>query len=385
MLPTTIRDSQLYRGNAPYSVRGVCSPNERTLALISTCGANSVRVYSLVGAGLSEFLAHALTLKVTVLVGLHVPKAHVWSDPTHVQSLIQTHLVTVTAFRDHPSVLGWCVGNELERTFSGPQETLWSGLNRVVSAVKACDPNHIVTTAVTTVGLATKIPLLVSRCPSIDVLSVNVYGSAPVLAASLTAAGWTRPYLVGELGPRGPWECDRTSWSAVIEPSDQTKAQQYALHYTTAVQVKQCIGSYVFLWGHKDEVTRTWFGLVLPDTCEPLATMDQMVKLWSRHLTTPQVRAPVILTCTITPVTADKEVIVRRGSRIRAQCTTNMVARCTWKLRLDSVSSIETLATAEGLDVWLTVPTTPGAYRVYVEARHRDGKAATMNVPILVT
>lgn len=68
--------------------------------------------------------------------------------------------------------------------------------------------------------------------------------------------GSTKPFMVTQFGAPGHWESSKTSWGAPVEMTSTAKANWYAQGY---------LGSYVFIWGHKQEATATWYGMFLAD------------------------------------------------------------------------------------------------------------------------
>ena len=70
-----------------------------------------------------------------------------------------------------------------------------------------------------------------------------------------------------------------------------------------------CLGSYAFTWGHKQEATATWFGLLLPDG-DKLGPVDTLTRLWSGH-------APAALCPTISSLTVDGDAQAAPGGTVR--------------------------------------------------------------------
>ena len=71
--------------------------------------------------------------------------------------------------------------------------------------------------------------------------------------------------MVTEWGPLGFWEVGKTDWGAPIEQNSTEKARHYLGGYQNFILPalpRQALGSYVFLWGQKQERTPTWFSMV---------------------------------------------------------------------------------------------------------------------------
>mgnify|MGYP006899825840 CR=1 FL=1 len=100
--------------------------------------------------------------------------------------------------------------------------------------------------------------------------------------------------------------------------SSTAKAKHYAEGYRKAVGSQEglCLGSYAFLWGHKQETTATWFGMFLEDGSR-LGAVDAMTELWSGK--PPADPAPVV-----EPLVIEGEPCVDPG----AACRTGERYRC---------------------------------------------------------
>jgi hypothetical protein len=95
---------------------------------------------------------------------------------------------------------------------------------------------------------------------------------------------WKKPYAITEWGPYGHWQRPYTEWNAPMEESSSEKANSYEHNYTQVIlkDKTHCLGSYVFLWGQKQEITHTWYGMFSKST-EGLESesVGVMHRLWS--------------------------------------------------------------------------------------------------------
>jgi hypothetical protein len=98
---------------------------------------------------------------------------------------------------------------------------------------------------------------------TIDLLCINTYGGLATLPRTIRQSGWDGAYLVTEWGPTGHWEGLQTIWKSPIEETSSEKAAVYKSRYEYGIENdrQKCLGSYVFLWGQKQERTPTWYGV----------------------------------------------------------------------------------------------------------------------------
>ena len=191
-------------------------------------------------------------------------------------------------YRRHPALLMWGLGNEMEG--SGDNPIIWRTVNEIAKVAKSEDPDHPTMTVIAEAG-GRKISQFMSLCPDVDVLGINSYAGLATLPKRLADAGFNRPYVITEFGPPGPWEVRKTTWGAPVEPTSTEKARRYLDQHSHSVagQSGRCLGSYAFLWGHKQEATATWFGMFLPSG-ERLGAVDAMTFAWTDRW--PANRAP---------------------------------------------------------------------------------------------
>ena len=379
---------RLDRGGEAYFIKGV-GGSER-LELARSLGANSVRTWGADGA--EAVLDEAESLGMTVCVGLWLahPNTYVdYADPDAVNAQVEQTVAAVRRLKDHPALLMWGVGNEMEGDGSDPK--LWKALEKTAAAVKAEDPDHPTMTALAG-SSERKTRALDQFCPSIDLVGLNAYGSAPRAAERYREAGGTRPFVMTEFGPEGPWEVAKTPWGSRVEPTSTAKAATYRAGYEGSVEGQPlCVGSYAFLWGNKQETTATWFGMFLPDG-SPLAAAQAMSEIWTGR--PPADRCPTIAVPTLSKTDG-----VMPGETLRASVEAvdpeGGPLQVEWVLRSDggvltngAVRQAEEqefpdLVAGDGLTAEVTAPAA-GTYRLFAYVRDLAGHAAVANVPLRV-
>ncbi len=383
---------QLLRGGEPYFIRG--AGGSGSLEQLAAAGANSVRTWGGdVGALLDE--AHALGMTVTAGIWLgHERHGFDYNDDEQVAVQLEEARQVVLRYRDHPALLLWGVGNEMEGFDDGDNPAIWRAVNDVAAMIKELDPNHP-TMTVTAFVHGERIEFLHRRSPAVDIHGVNAYGGAQVVPYFLRDGGATKPFVLTEFGPVGPWEMPSTDWGAPYEQTSTEKARFYRESYEKGVKAAagMALGSYAFFWGHKMEGTQTWFGMLLDDGSQT-GVVDTMTEIWSG-------RPPANLAPTAEPIRVEGPARVEPGQNVEVSTVLedpeSSDLRVEWVLRPESGEYQTggdyrpTLPAVEGtiLDgradgATVRMPDAPGPYRLFVYAWDDTGKAATANVPLLV-
>jgi hypothetical protein len=271
---------ELMRAGKPYFIKGV--GGEASKELLVKCGGNSFRTWGAEGIGGQLDEAQKLGLSVTVGIWLgHKRHGFDYHDARSVQDQFDRARAAVLRYRNHPALLMWGIGNEMENYEPAGDPAVYKAIEDIAAMIKKEDPNHPTMTVFAEVG-GDKIPLLHKFCPDIDVLGINTYAGGESVAARYRQAGGTKPFVITEFGPPGVWEIKKNPWGAVPELSSTEKADWYRRTYVGSVSGGKgmCLGSYVFAWGFKREASATWYGMFLPDGTK-LAAVDTMSELWS--------------------------------------------------------------------------------------------------------
>ena len=219
------------------------------------------------------------------------------------------------------------------------------------------------------------------------------------LPEAITASGWKKPYIVTEFGPRGHWEVAKTPWGLPLEDTSTEKAEFYLKAYRHAIDdTAQCLGSYVFLWGQKQEKTHTWYGMFLPEG-NPLGAVDAIAEAWTGK--PPANRAPRIGRIAVEGEPPVRYLTAAPGANLRCNVDASdpdgdrLTIR--WDLRRDvsdnasrggdrepATPPIEGAVAGEGARATVRIPAAPGNYRLFVYAIDAGGAAATANLPLQV-
>ncbi|RYY12378.1 MAG: DUF4434 domain-containing protein, partial [Chitinophagaceae bacterium] len=244
---------QLIRGGKPFFVNG--AGGGRFPERIRAYGGNSIRTWGTRDAG--KVLDSAQKYGLTVLMGLDVARERHgfdYDNPEAVKKQLEAIRAEVMKYKDHPALLAWGIGNELNLHYKNTK--VWDAVNDISKMVHELDPNHPTSTVLAGIN-KDLVDLLKQKTTDIDFLGINVYASLLTLPATLQTVGWEGAYMVTEWGPTGHWEGLSTSWKSPIEETSSEKASVYKMRYEYSVQrdVKKCLGSYVFLWGQKQERT----------------------------------------------------------------------------------------------------------------------------------
>ena len=388
---------ELRRAGKPFFVKGAGGTNR--FDQLAAAGANSVRTW---GADNLEPLldeAHRNGLAVTVGIWLRHEGDEgeggkfSYENPQMVQAQLQLVRKAVLRYKDHPAVLMWGIGNEMEGYGDGDHPVIWKHVNEAARLAKSLDTNHPVMTVIVELG-GKRIQSVNQYCPDVDIVGINTYAGASSIATRYAALKPAKPYLIAEFGPPGFWEVGKTAWGAPIEPTSPEKAESYRRAYLGSIQQQPCcLGSYAFFWGNKQECTATWFGMFLPDGTKVNA-LDTMTELWTGK--PPQAACPVIKE--LKPAGSTR---LNPGEplkiRLVAVDPANRPFRVRWVVQPEQTRTLgagreepllpelrSAIQNGDERGCEITAPQNAGGYRVFAYV-HNDAGASVGNVPFQVT
>lgn len=383
---------QLLRGGEPYYIKGVGGIDY--LEQAKEYGANSFRTWSTENA--KEQLDKAHELGMTVCLGFwaqHERHGFDWSNEIGVKLQLEAFSKVVDEVKDHPALLMWAVGNEVDLFYTNFD--VWKHINDIALMIKEKDPYHPVTTVTAGLDVA-EVKLIQKYAPSLDLLGVNTYGGLDFAIESLPYYGWDKPYMITEWGPNGHWESPTTDWGIPIEQTSTEKAKSYKERYEMIFEDSEdCLGSYVFLWGFKQETTSSWYGLFLKDGTQT-SVMDILIEKWSGKK--PDNLAPDLNSFTINSKNAYQSVKVDKRSQMEVEIDAFDPNNDKLSYHIEIVpESTDTKAggdyeeapTAVFQKIYSTnkfnikAPSKSGSYRLFVVIKDGE-KGATANIPFLV-
>lgn len=275
-----------------FKVNGAGGGNN--LKALHEAGGNSIRTW---GSNRGkELLDSAHKYNIMVAMGLGMAQelhGFNYDDTAAVNKQYRRNIAAVEELMNHPNLLCWVVGNELNlsSTRRPVNPKVYDALKDIVDYIHKEDSNHPVTT--TFAGASKKhIEVALEHCPDLDFVSVQVYGGLENMPNMIKATGITKPFAITEYGPYGHWERPHTEWGREIEETSAEKAsglynriQKGIVNDPTGL----CLGGYAFLWGQKQERTPTWYGMFLK-TGESTAIVDELTRYWTGEY--PANRAP---------------------------------------------------------------------------------------------
>ena len=387
---------QLHLNGEPFYIKGA-GLSGGGMEVLATHGANSLRTWSTDNG--KEVLDQAEALGLKVMMGIWVGlerHGFDYDDEAAVTEQLEQIRQDVIALKDHPALIIWGIGNELNHLSENPK--VWNAVNDIAKMIKEVDPNHLTTTSLAMMERET-VELIAERAPDLDFISTQMYAAIDVLPRLLEESTYDGPLLVTEWGATGYWEVGETAWGAPIENHSSKKADLYLSRYQNAIASQaQVMGSYVFLWGQKQERTPTWFGMF---TAEGNVTesVDAMHYAWNG--TWPENRTPRLNDFTLDGRRSTDNIRLTAGEAYAAEVDItdpdNDALTYRWEIMPESTSQntggdaeyippvIEGLFPEQtGSVTTFLAPDEPGAYRLFIYVEDENRHTAHANIPFLV-
>ncbi|MEB2782252.1 glycoside hydrolase family 2 TIM barrel-domain containing protein [Algoriphagus sp. C2-6-M1] len=397
---------QLNRNEKPYFIKGARIIADKYMDKVAEYGGNSIRIgYS---EDAKDILDESHSLGLTVMFGLPFKaerEGFDYDDKIAVQEQYELMKEIVNTYKNHPAILLWAIGNELDHIPGNKDYNLkmWDAVNDVAKMIKEEDPAHPAMTVVGT-GRMEKLKDLVERCPDLDLLGVNAYADIGEIPQWLRKYNWNRPYAITEWGVSGHWEVPKTKYGVAIEESSTKKANIYHEKYENVIASDPwCVGSYVFLWtSNRQEHTHTWYNMFYDNGIEK-GTVEVMHYVWTGEW--PDNKSPRLESLTIEGMKAEDNIELDHNKIYTASVDANDPDNDSLKYEWELVPENKAFGAyagqgetkppvAEGAirekiengkTVKFEVPDASGDnYRLFVYVYDGQGKIAVANIPFYV-
>ncbi|HEX7585897.1 MAG TPA: beta-galactosidase [Prolixibacteraceae bacterium] len=394
---------ELYVDGVQTYIKGVGGTNKIDLAAKN--GANAFRTWGGNVESVKRDLALAKANNMFIMQGIGLTKNRAsYLDEEYKNKLRKQVRELAEAFKDDPNILVWGIGNEIDHEEKADFGAAWIFVDELAQLIKSIDKRHLVSTVITHNPRA--LDSIAKYTKHLDLVGINSYGGIGGLEAMVDKSNYKGAYMITEWGPTGFWETSKTQWKAPIEQTSEEKRIVYEDRYNHAISgSKRCLGSFVFLWGQKEERTPTWFSMFVENSVEGLPLkgegtpmVEAMERVWKGVELTQT--APVIHQFTINGKTPIENVTVTAGQSFEGNVAVTDKEgdklTCVWEIlkeatvlgsggsrepRPDRVGKVETTET----NSFKSAITEPGNYRLYVYVLDNTGFASTANVPFQVT
>ena len=390
---------ELYVDGVSTYIKGVGGTNKIDLAAKN--GSNAFRTWSGDVESIKKDLVLAKANNMYIMQGIwlsHDRKSYL--DEEYKNKLRKQVKELAEAFKNDPNILVWGIGNEIDHGEKANFGAAWIFVDELAKLIKSIDPRHLVSTVITHNQSA--LDSIAKYTKNLDLVGINSYGGINGLEAMVDQSDYKGAYMITEWGPTGFWETTSTSWKAPIEQTSEEKRIVYEDRYNHAISgSKRCLGSFVFLWGQKEERTPTWFSMFVENSVEGLPLkgektpmVEAMERVWKGVELTQT--APVIQKFTINGKAPIENVMVSAGQPFEGNVTvydkegdqltyvweilkeaTVLGSGGSYEPRPDRVGKVETT----NANSFKTSIAEPGNYRLFVYVLDNTGFASSANVP----
>ncbi|MEP6262389.1 MAG: glycoside hydrolase family 2 TIM barrel-domain containing protein [Gillisia sp.] len=389
---------KLMRNGKPYYMYGGAA-HGNYLEELKEAGANTARIYDTIN--LSTTLDKAAELGLAAVVDIPMPKfnnAAMYYEDEALFRLIKANVERVVKkHKDHPALLYWNLGNELYYPYFYTRTVFFERFNILIDLIHDLDPNHPVSTV--TIGANKLRVLSINRkSPQLDFISFNSFGTLSKFAGKLKPISpiWDGPHVITEWGVNGPWEAKLTQWHAPIEETSTKKAEQIAQRYhdyIVPLKSNNSLGSFVFYWGQKNEITPTWYSLFTEDHMKTQPVFELM-KIWRKNFDTVY-PGPEVDYIFLNGKGALDNIILEAGSLAEVEIflpeKEQKNLEYHWEIRQESWYNFHESILVDNIDFQISgekarfnTPVKEGPYRAFLYISNGSDYIATANIPFYV-
>jgi len=394
---------ELYIDGVKTYIKGVGGTN--LIDLAAQNGANAFRTWSGNIESIKKDVKIAAASNMYIMQGVWLTKNRksYLNDEYKNKMRAEIRLLAET-FKNDKNILIWGLGNEIDHDEQANTAAAWKFVDELAQIIKSVDKRHLVSTIITHNQRA--LDSIATYTKNLDLVGINSYGTIGELEDLVNKSKYKGAYMVTEWGPTGWWVNTKTSWKAPIEQTSEEKRQVYESRYNNYILAsKRCLGSFVFLWGQKQERTPTWFSMFVENKVEGLPLkgektpmVEAMERVWKE--TEIKQTAPVVEKMTINGKTAIESATVKAGQPFEGNIivkdregdkltfhweilkeATVLGSGGSFEPRPDRVGKVTTTQ----INICKTQVAEPGNYRLFVYVLDNTGFVSTANVPFQIT
>lgn len=386
----------VFKNGKEFEIRGVSG--NTYLKEAKEVGATVIRTWHEENA--QAILDSAFKYELHVILGIYIPEprnGYDYSSEEFINTQKNRITIIVNKYKNHPALLFWAVGNEVE--YYPSRFIVWRQLNNFIKLVKTIDNKHPVTSAINPDQMCIRYSKIFLR--DMDILSINAFGEIGEVAEKLNMSmlGWDGPTMITEWGTNGAWEeLEKTTWGAPIEKNSTTKAEIIRNRYNDIFLSSDCryMGNFIFYWGHRHEYTNTWFS-IFSEHGDKSEIFYEMKSLWNNS--SEQNLPPKVKGIFINKKSAYDDIILKSNENYSASVNVedSDSLRFSWKIVMDNIfikesdfliasdnkkEKIDFILSENSVSFDLNLKN--GPYRLYVDIYDGNNNYGYANIPFYV-
>lgn len=333
-----------------------------------------------------------------VILGFQLdPMVNYHTDSVQMKAYLDEIRRTVKKYQGNKTIIAYTVGSkmweQIKNYHSVPEYfkirlEYVKFVNRVAELIHEIEEDRPV---ISVLGFSSEFPSELAAfkkyAPEIDVLGVSAFYEEQLSRVNecITQIDPDRPYLIYEYGPRGFWnkKYNTNKYGIPVEETSFKKAGNYRefwIKYIESHKGKN-LGGIAFSWSDKLEGSATWFGITdMKGRKKP--AYYALKEAWTKKVS--YFPLPDITILTKRKLSETENIF---EFRIDVSGKFDPVKhKVNWELyKYDFLKKVGEIRTEEnGQKAFVTIPSEPALYRLYVEVTDEEGNVVTASKPIIL-